>query len=202
MRTCFTITLMLALMVFLAGLALNPQSRHAGFPSATQESDIVTGALGAPEVARPSTTWVVDQTVSPINDTTNVDLNISSEHPVPAKLGGALYLKLAIRCREGKTSLAVNFGDHFMASSRYGDWGKVTYRVDRLAAVEARWVHSPDNAELMIEGPPAIELSAAMISARNFLIRAVPFGEKPLTATFNIRGLEDAIAPLRTACVW
>ena len=201
MRTGFTLTLLLAVMVFVSGLALYPTSRQADLATAPNGSDIVTGALDGRAPGH-FVTWTIDQTVSPINDTANVDLNFSSKHAVPAKVGGAVYLKLALRCREGKTSLAVNFGDHFMTSSRYGDWGKVTYRVDRSAAVKAGWNHSPDNAELMIEGPPAIELSARLISAKIFLIRAVPFGEAPLTATLDVRGLESAITPLRTACAW
>lgn len=199
MRTCFTITLLLALIVFLTGLAVDQQTRQT--PPYREASNIETGSVGS-GTPGDSTAWAIDQASSPINDMTNVDLSISSEHPVPAKFGGALRLKLAIRCREGKTSLAVHFGDHFMTSSKYGDWGKVTYRVDRLAAAEALWVHSSDNAELMIQGPPAIELATGMVSASNFLIRAVPFGEMPLTASFDVRGLENAIAPLRTACDW
>jgi type VI secretion system protein VasI len=201
MRTCFTITLLLALIVFLTGLAVDQQTRHARTSPHREASKIETGSVG-PGTQGASTAWAVDQASSPINDMTNVDLSVSSEHPVPAKFGGALRLKLAIRCREGKTSLAVHFGDHFMTSSKYGDWGKVTYRVDRRAAAEALWVHSPDNAELVIQGPPAIELATSMVSASNFLIRAVPFGEMPLTASFDVSGLENAIAPLRTACAW
>ena len=201
MRCCFTLVIVTALAVFLAGLARSPTPRNAAGSPRHEDGDIVTGALRVDAPTLPSG-WVVERTQSPINDAANVSVMIGSAQRVPGKLGGSIHLQLALRCREGKPSLAVNFGDHFMVSAKYFDWGKVTYRVDRMTAVEQRWVHSSDNAELMLEGPPAVALMRKLNSARTFLVRAVPFGEAPLTATFDIRGLETASVPLRSACGW
>ena len=201
MRCCFTLAIVTAIAVFLAGLARSPPLQHASSSSHHEVGDIVTGALRADAPTLPSG-WVVERTQSPINDAANVSVSIGSTQRVPGKLGGSIHLKLAMRCREGKPSLAVSFGDHFMVSSKYGDWGKVTYRVDRTPAVEQEWVHSSDNVELMLEGASAVDLMRKLISARAFLVRAVPFGEAPLMATFDIRGLETASSPLRSACGW
>jgi len=132
----------------------------------------------------------------------NVVAQARSADLVPSKQGAPARLKLAIRCLEGKTTLAVHFGDHFMASSKYGNWGHVTYRIDRNAAVADGWVHSSDNEELSVEGPGAVRLALQLVSANSFLVRATPFGEGPLTITFDMQGFDAAIAPLRSSCRW
>lgn len=34
------------------------------------------------------------------------------------------------------------------------------------------------------------------------IVRFTPFNESPVTAKFNITGLEEAIKPLRDSCGW
>lgn len=146
--------------------------------------------------------WTVHESISPIDDSTNVVLRILSTDVVPGKFGGQIRLALAMRCFEGKPSLSVDFGDHFMVSSKFADWGAVSYRIDRAPAAREGWTHTTDNASLMVTDAHALRLMRQLLSAKTLLVQATPFGEGPITATFDVDGLEAAIDPLRTACHW
>jgi hypothetical protein len=179
MRTIFYLLMLLAFASFMMGLLADNRSDDAGALRANElqtgsigtnspvshakadngdrlrmvPADLVLAALPEADMAAKCGTWTVRQGVSAIDDSLNVVAQVPSTDLVPSKQGVPTRLKLAIRCLEGKTAFAVHFGDHFMASSKYGDWGHVTYRIDHNAAVNDGWIHSSDNEELSVEGP-------------------------------------------------
>ena len=171
---------------------------HSTDSSALVHSAALQRGYGAPNEAA----WTVHTSISPIDDSTNVLLQILSNDVVPSKFGGPIRLALAMRCSEGKPSLSVDFGDHFMVSSKFADWGAVSYRIDRAPAAREEWTHTTDNASLMVADVHAIRVMRQLLGAKTLLVQATPFGEGPITATFDVDGLEAVIAPLRSACHW
>lgn len=51
-------------------------------------------------------------------------------------------------------------------------------------------------------GGKAIPLIKRMLGKEQMLTRFTPFGESAVTANFPIKGVEEAIKPLREACKW
>lgn len=90
-----------------------------------------------------------------------------------------------------------------MSSSKYSDDGHVTYRLDDDKARNASMDASTDNEALGLwNGGRAIPVIKQMLGKSKMILRARPYGESAFTATFNIAGIEEAIAPLRQECHW
>jgi type VI secretion system protein VasI len=81
--------------------------------------------------------------------------------------------------------------------------GKVIYRLDEKPAGEKNMRESTDHKALGLwNGGASIPFIKQMFSHEKLLIRATPHSESPVTATFAISGLENAIKPLRENCGW
>ena len=174
---------------------LNPYSGSNG-------ALVHAASLHQEEIVKSSPAWTVSQSISPVDDGSNVLLQILSTDVVPSRFGQWMRLALSIQCSEGKTRLSVDFGDHFMVSSKFANWGEVSYRIDGGPATTESWTHTTDNETLQVTDVHAIRLAGQLVGAKKMLIRATPFAEGPLTASFDIAGLDLAIRPLRSACRW
>ncbi|WP_157018348.1 type VI secretion system-associated protein TagO [Mesorhizobium xinjiangense] len=51
-------------------------------------------------------------------------------------------------------------------------------------------------------GSRSIPVIKQMLGKSRMIVRMTPYNENPFTATFDITGLENEIAPLRDACQW
>lgn len=90
-----------------------------------------------------------------------------------------------------------------MTSSRYNDYGDVTYRLDDAPARTKGFTESTNNRSLGLwRGNQAIPFAKEMLDHDEMLVRMTPYGESAVTARFRISGLREAIAPLRAACAW
>jgi len=104
---------------------------------------------------------------------------------------------------ENTTALYIEFNGHHMASSQYQDWGDVDLRIDSRDARTIGMDASTDHNVLgLFSGRQAIPVIKSMFSAEKLLARATPFGESPITVTFDVRDLGSEIEPLRAACHW
>jgi len=145
--------------------------------------------------------WRVTEDVSLIDDSRTVFLRLTSEDSHPGRFGGREKSYLAIACRENTTSLWMTFADNFMSSNAGS--GSVTYRIDDEEARSQGFRESNDNSALGLwNGSTAIPFVKRLIGNERLVVRATPFSESSVTATYDIRGLENAIVPLRQACNW
>lgn len=145
--------------------------------------------------------WRVREEISKLDDTANVSLTLTSSDKHPGKFGGSKESTIFIACRENTTSIYVSFADHFMSDNAGG--GEVTYRIDKKEAAKKSFRESSDNSVLGLwSGASAIPFIKGLVGGETLLLRAIPFSESAVTATFDIRGLENALKPLRTACKW
>lgn len=147
-----------------------------------------------------SSKWVARKEVSEIDDSTNVFLSLTSEENISGRFGGPGPMTMYIACRENTTSLWIIFNGHHMSDYQYGT---VTYRLDKTPAKKKSMRESTDNQALGLwRGGGSIPFIKAMFGHNKMLIKATPYGENAVQATFEITGLEQDISDLRKACHW
>lgn len=139
--------------------------------------------------------WIVRTDKSPINDTTNVYLSLSSEQSVRSGYN-TVTPTLLIRCAEGKTNAYITW-DLYLG---LGSTSMLT-RLDKATAVTKTWSISTDNKAVFVSGSDII-FAKQLMSHQTLLAQITPYSQSPVMATFDIGGLSEAIKPLREACKW
>ena len=161
-------------------------------------------ALGlTPEVStEPSKgNWTVRQEKSEFKDTTDVFLSVSSEETVRCGYSGDQKITLFARCVENTTALII--ATHCHVASGFQGYGSVEYRIDDKPTQKRGFNESTNNRSLGLwSGGQSIPVIKSLFGADSLLVRFTPFNENPVTAKFDVRGIEDAISPLRKSCGW
>lgn len=148
-----------------------------------------------------SSKWSVSENLSPMDDSKTVTLHLESSEPIQNRYRGVSAADLYIRCQEKTTALYFVYADNFLSSIQ--GYGQVTYRVDDKPSAKKNMTESTDNKALGLwSGGASIPFVKSMFGGENLVVRITPFNESPVTAQFQISGLEDAIKPLRAACGW
>lgn len=145
--------------------------------------------------------WEIREAVSKIDDSKTVVLHTTSKETVSKQYGGRDTADLYIRCSEGKTSLYFVLAGNFLADTE--DYGQVTYRVDNKKARTYSFSSSTDNKALgQWSGQYAVPVVKHLLDAQQVIVRITPYNESPVTVTFPVSGLRQAIVPLQAACKW
>jgi len=131
-----------------------------------------------------------------------VFLRLTSENPIAGRFGNAGNGLLLLRCMENTTAVVFRFNDQFMASIQ--SYGVIEYRIDKSPIVWRLYTQeSTDNMALGLwRGRAAIPFIKSLLGHETLLVRATPFNESPVTLTYDISGIDNAIAPLRKTCRW
>lgn len=146
--------------------------------------------------------WSVRKETSKLTDQANVYAAVESEEVINCGWNRGEKIRLFVRCMENSTSLIFQTGCH-MTSSEYNDYGDVTYRLDDDKARTVGMQESTNHRSLGLwSGGRSIPVIKQMLGKSQMVVRMTPYGESPFTASFNIAGLDEAIAPLREACGW
>ncbi|MBI1492528.1 type VI secretion system-associated protein TagO [Halocynthiibacter styelae] len=147
--------------------------------------------------------WTVRTDVSDFDDTTSVFMSVYSEDPVRCDSYRAPEnIRLILRCMENTTALLLQTQSCHLTSG-HGDYGNVEYRVDSASARSREFTESTNSRSLGLwSGRTAIPFIKGLLENEKLLVRFTPFNHSPVTAEFNISGLDAAIAPLREACRW
>lgn len=152
--------------------------------------------------AAPDGDWSVRQEPSEFTDDTNVYLSLQSRDASVCGINRDDKVVLWIRCREDTTSLLFQTSCHMTSSSR-SDYGDVHVSFDDGAARVVPMTKWRDDHSLGLwRGGDAIPLLRDMLDAQTMTVRMKPFDEDLFTVTFDVAGLDAAIAPLRAACHW
>jgi type VI secretion system protein VasI len=162
--------------------------------------DKASGRTPKLESVNVESAWRVEVETSKMTESKDVYLTTSSVDRVTCR-SRQQQVGLVLRCKEGKTSLFIPADGCHMASSEYHSWGHVTYRIDAEKATTVRMNASTDHSSLGLwSGESAIPVIKKLFGKSTLLIRMTPYSESPVTATFNVIGLENAIQPLRQSC--
>ena len=103
---------------------------------------------------------------------------------------------LVLRCRSGETEAFIRWNDYLGL-----DEARVTTRIGNAKAETRSWNISTDNLATFYRRND-VEFIKALLNTDRFLAQVTPYGENPVTATFDITGLSIAVVPLRETCGW
>ncbi len=138
--------------------------------------------------------WDTSIATSEIDDSQKVILTLAAENTIRSSYRTerpTLYL----RCAENKTEAYINWGV-FLGS----DNTKVLLRYDKEKAKTRRWGLSTDHKATFVRGN--IPFIKKLLKHKKLLVQVTPYSDSPVTTTFDLRGLKEAIKPLRKACHW
>jgi len=162
------------------------------FKKSVVQNPVPTGSTGK---------WVVRVEKSKIDDTENAFVWLNAKEDRKNRYGQEGYDSIHINCRENTTDIYFHFAGDFMSSTTGG--GKITYRIDKTKAKKKNFRQSNNNKALGLwSGGKAIPFIKAMFGKNTLLVRATPYNQSAVTVEFDIRGLDNAINPLRKACRW
>jgi len=139
--------------------------------------------------------WVVRKEQSLIDDSINVTVAVTAEDIVQSGYNKVLPI-LIVRCAENKTEVFINW-DLYLGM----DKTKMLTRFDQEKANTKTWNLSTDNNAVFVKGS-YIEFAKKIMKHDKLLLQITPFNQNPVMATFDIRGLSEAIKPLKKACHW
>jgi type VI secretion system protein VasI len=159
-----------------------------------------TPVASAPSVS--TRNWSVEIEKSEFKDTTDVYMRTESLGSVQCNsYSGPETVTLLMRCKENTTSFFLSAGCHF--ASGHGGYGNVEYRIDDRPAGKKGFTESTNNKALGLwNGSKAIPFIKKLLGKERLLVRFTPYAQNPMTAEFNVSGIDEAIKPLRKACNW
>ena len=102
---------------------------------------------------------------------------------------------LLIRCKENTTDVIVQWGTYLGI-----DETAVIMRLGKDKAKERSWTISTNYEAVFAPSP--INLTKEMMKHNSILLNVTPHGSNPVTAEFDLIGLQDAVKPLKEACGW
>lgn len=105
-------------------------------------------------------------------------------------------IALILRCKSNKTEAYINWQD-YLGSDAY-----VTTRIGDQDARNRKWSLSTDSQATFYPGGGDISFIKRLMDSDRLVAQVTPYNESPVTAVFDIRGLEEEIEPLREACNW
>jgi len=163
--------------------------------------DRVSGRMPKSSETMSNAAWQIRTKKSEFKDTTDVYMTVESDEPVSCGFRGEQRILLFVRCQENTTSVIL--ATHCHLTSGHGGYGRVEYRIDDKKAASRTFEESTNNRSLGLwSGGSAIPFTKKMFDSNRLIVRFTPFNESPVTASFKIAGLADAITPLREACGW
>ena len=139
--------------------------------------------------------WDVSITTSEIDDSQKVILMLSSDNTILASYK-TTRPTLILRCSENKTEAYVSW-DTFLGTRS----AKILSRYDKEKAHTRSWGISTDNKASFAPGGN-VSYIKKLLKHKKLLLQVTPYSDSPVTAKFDLRGINEAIKPLRKACHW
>jgi tetratricopeptide (TPR) repeat protein len=137
--------------------------------------------------------WQVADTTNPLDDTRMVTLGLQAASG-RSRFGQPVLLVL--RCSSHKTEVYIDWHSYL------GDEANVTSRVGSSESETKGWNASTDKTATFYPEEAAQFIQEQLIPASRFVAQVTPYDESPITAVFDLTGLETAAKPLREACEW
>ena len=135
--------------------------------------------------------WHIQTQVNPVDDSKTVVIFITADSG-KGKYGDDI--NLIIRCQSNKTEMYINW------QSYLGRDASVLTRIGSNKAGTSSWSISTDIKSTFRSRP--IGFIKEMMSANKLVAQVTPYGDNPITATFDTAGLSNVIKPLRETCSW
>ncbi|CAB5661146.1 TPA: type VI secretion protein [Klebsiella pneumoniae] len=162
------------------------------FPQDAAEEDEPAVAEATPNPGK----WLTHITTSPVDDSKNVVLMLPSNDSIRTPFGETVTPTIFVACREKKTEVFINW-DVYLGLEETS----MLYRLDKQKAVERSWSISTDTKAVFYSGRD-IDFVKALAKSEKMFARITPYNESPVSVTFELTGLNNALKPLQQACGW
>ena len=136
--------------------------------------------------------WVVSETTSPIDYSP-----IATATTASRKVGGGLAMQLAIRCRGGRTELAVTGP----AITGRGDNYFISYRVNGGQSVQLAGATAAFGDGVALKGD-VVTLLQQLPGDGELAVRLMPLSGNELEGIFSLNGLETLRTRIGATCKW
>lgn len=153
----------------------------------------LNGLQSSIEEIQNSGKWNVSIDTNPIDDSKTVTLNLVADSGKSSTFREPVIL--FIRCKSLKTNVFINWRDYL------GNEARVLTRIGQEKAETRRWSLST-NSQATFFPINEIDYLKKLLVVDSFVAQVTPYNENPITAVFDIRGLDNAIKPLRETCRW
>lgn len=140
--------------------------------------------------------WDVLTDTSSFDDTQRVVLSLDAEQTIETGFG-TQRPTLILRCQEGATEAYIVTGTPPDVEADNLDGATVRVRFDEEPAEILVMSKSTDDMALFFED---VTIMDRMASHERLLFEFTPFNQSPTEVRFDLRGLPEAIVPLRAAC--
>jgi hypothetical protein len=164
--------------------------------TATPKPATPTRPVPTPTPAPATGRWEVSEDASSFDDSKRVILTLLAENEIQGPIGSYLPA-LLLRCQEGVTEAFIDLG---MQADVEGisDTATVRMRFDAEEAFTAQASKSTDGEALFLPAPETFV--DTLLNYDQLAFQFTPFSANPAEMTFDLRGLDEAIGPLREAC--
>jgi type VI secretion system protein VasI len=135
--------------------------------------------------------WIVTTDTNPIDDSKTVVAYLKAR----SGENSSQVPTLVLRCMSNKTESMIEWNDFLSTEYQY-----VTTRVGSKKAVTEPWSLSTDKTSTFHTEP--IAFIRSMLKESRLLAQTTPYNENPVTAIFDISGIDNALTEVRKTCIW
>ena len=136
--------------------------------------------------------WRVTDETNPVDDSRTVVLLLAANQ---GALAFGDRVMLLLRCLGKDTEVYINWNDYL------GTKAHVVTRVGQEQATRNEWSLSTTKQSTFYPGND-IAFIKKLLAAKRLVAQVTPYNESPITAIFDLTGIESAIVPLRETCGW
>ena len=136
--------------------------------------------------------WTIYESIDPMSDSKKVGMILHSDNK-----GSWGTYALVIRCQQGQTELYIRWNDRITEENP-----GVTIRLDKRSPMISNWSISSDRTITFYTSGDITDFIKQLMGAETLAARVTPYQGAPITAVFDVRGLSEAIKPLRECCHW
>ena len=146
--------------------------------------------------------WVTGTDVSEIDGTETLFATIQSEQLIPARPSGRAPARMTVLCANETTTIQFTFAGQFMGTENSNS-APITTQLDRAPPQTRSLPLSQDRTAIgFFQSGQAIGFAGELVETERLLVRATPLGQRSVTVSFVLEGIEEALAPLAEACAW
>lgn len=138
--------------------------------------------------------WEITSEIDPMTDKPKHFASLT------AKSGEGMFGKqifLLVRCVQNKTDAIIMWNTIL----GIGDTPKVTYRLDKNKPTSSSWHKSTSSNATFYPGSP-VKFLKQLMEAKSMVASVDTFSSGPLTAVFDLTGMETAMKDIRKECNW
>lgn len=146
--------------------------------------------------------WQLKSAPSAVPKHTDHTASLVSQGKIQCRWSSPRPVQLRIRCLGNTTSVSFETGC-YMTSSQYRSYGDVSYRLNYGETRVARMTAGSNDRSLGFwSGEAAIPFIRELLDQSDLTVMMTPYSDEPVSAVFDLRGINEAIAPVRQECGW